>query len=173
MCLSQRYGALDVEPPPTQFTEVGWGWTSTTNEEAEAWAEDQFSATINVPAGYRPILAHVVWSGLKGKKENREFNFAFSVGAQSEAPEKEYTIPTYDGVLLRLSGYDWPQGVPVSGRVHGAWDGAMYDGGKRQGRHGQKIQASTLFAEPAFFLRFARRNSMNARNEARFCRLLG
>jgi len=126
MCLSQRYGALDVEPPPTQFTEVGWGWTSTTNEEAEAWAEDQFSATINVPAGYRPILAHVVWSGLKGKKENREFNFAFSVGAQSEAPEKEYTIPTYDGVLLRLSGYDWPQGVPVSGRIHGAWDGAMY-----------------------------------------------
>src|SRR5262245_38580954 len=32
---------------------------------------------------------------------------------------------------------------------------------------------STLFAELAFGLRFARRNSMNARNEARFCRLLG
>ena len=29
MCLAQRYGALDVEPPPTQFIGVGWGWVST------------------------------------------------------------------------------------------------------------------------------------------------
>jgi hypothetical protein len=35
MCLAQRYGAMDVEPPPTQFIEVGWGWKSTISEEAE------------------------------------------------------------------------------------------------------------------------------------------
>lgn len=125
MCLAQRYAALDVEPPPTQFIGVGWGWVSTVNEEAEAWAEDQFTSTINIPAGYRPLWAKVAWSALRGKDENREFNFAFSVAGKSE--NKEHTVVTFDGVILRLSGTaDWPQGVPVSGRIHGAWDGAMY-----------------------------------------------
>jgi hypothetical protein len=126
MCLAQRYGALDVEPPPTQFIEVGWGWTSTINEEAEAWAEDQFSSTINIPAGYRPLWGKVAWSGLVSTKEKRQFNFAFSLGGKSQN-NVEHTVPTYDGVLLQFSGKaDWPQGMPVSGRVHGAWDGAMY-----------------------------------------------
>jgi hypothetical protein len=99
---------------------------STINEEAEAWAEDQFTAKVNIPAGYRPIWAKVAWSALKGKNENREFNFAFSVAGKSEGIEHK-AFPTYDGVILRLSGTaDWPEGVPVSGRVHGAWDGAMY-----------------------------------------------
>lgn len=125
MCLAQRYGASDVEPPPTQFIGVGWGWTSTTNEDAEAWAEDQFSSIINIPAGYRPLWGKVAWSGLKGKNENREFNFAFSLGGKSQGVE--HKVPTYDGVYLQFSGTaDWPQGMPVSGRVHGAWDGAMY-----------------------------------------------
>lgn len=126
MCLAQRYGALDVEPPPTQFIGVGWGWTSTVNEEAEAWAEDQFSSKINIPAGYRPLWGKVAWSGLVSDKEKRQFNFAFSLGGKSQE-NVEHTVPTYDGVFLQFSGKaDWPQGMPVSGRVHGAWDGAMY-----------------------------------------------
>lgn len=126
MCLAQRYGALDVEPPPTQFIEVGWGWTSTINEEAEAWAEDQFSSTINIPAGYRPLWGKVAWSGLQSTKETRQFNFAFSLGGKSQN-NVEHTVATYDGVPLQFSGKaDWPQGMPVSGRIHGAWDGAMY-----------------------------------------------
>jgi hypothetical protein len=125
MCLAERYGAADVEVPPTLYVEVGWGWTSTLNEDADAWAEDQFTATINVPAGYRPVWTKVAWSGLRGKDENREFNFAFSVGGKSQGIE--HTVNTYDGVVLQLdAAYDWPQGVPVSGRLHGAWDGAMY-----------------------------------------------
>ena len=67
----------------------------------------------------------MAWSALQGKAENREFNFAFSVAGKSE--NKEHTVITFDGVILRLSGTaDWPQGVPVSGRIHGAWDGTMY-----------------------------------------------
>jgi hypothetical protein len=126
MCLAQRYGALDVEPPPTQFIGVGWGWTSTVNEDAEAWAEDQFSSTINIPAGYRPLWGKVAWSGLVSDKETRQFNFAFSLGGKSQN-NVEHKVATYDGVILQFSGkVDWPQGMPVSGRVHGAWDGAMY-----------------------------------------------
>ena len=129
MCLAQRYGALDVEPPPTQFIEVGFGWVSTINEEADAWAEDQFTSMINVPEGYRPEWAKVGWSGLVSTTETRQFNFAFSVGGRSELKQGaafEHTTATYDGVVVSLSGKEWPQGVPVSGRVHGAWDGAMY-----------------------------------------------
>jgi hypothetical protein len=125
MCLAQRYAASGVEPPPTQFIEVGWGWVAKLNEEIEGWGEDQFTDTINIPAGYRPMWAKVAWSGLQGKTENRAFNFAFSVAGASQG--FDHAVLTYDGVVLRLAGTaDWPQGVPVSGRVHGTWDGAMY-----------------------------------------------
>ncbi|MEX2642341.1 MAG: hypothetical protein WD270_02730 [Acetobacterales bacterium] len=125
MCLAQRYGALDVQPPPTLYIEVGYGWVSKLNEDDEQWGEDQFTSMISVPAGYRPTWAKVAWSGLKGKEENRSFNFSFSVGGRSQGIE--HTVVTYDGVVLQLpAAADWPQGVPVSGRVHGSWDGAMY-----------------------------------------------
>jgi hypothetical protein len=125
MCLAQRFAALDVEPPPTLLVDVGWGWVSTINEEAEGWAEDQFTGTVSVPQGYRPTWAKVAWSGLQGPKEGREFNFAFSVAGKSE--NKEHTVATWDSVVLRLNEpADWPQGVPISGRLHGAWDGAVY-----------------------------------------------
>lgn len=128
LCLAQRYAALDVQPPPSQYAHVGFGWVSTTNEDFEQWAEDQFTDVINIPAGYTPEWARVAWSGLRGKNENREFNFTFAVGGVSEPPPtKEHTVPTYNGVVLQLpAGTTWPQGVPVSGRVHGSWDGAMY-----------------------------------------------
>lgn len=128
LCLAERYGAVDVKPPPPQFAHVGFGWVSTTNEDFEQWAEDQFTDVINVPAGYTPEWARVAWSGLRGAKENREFNFTFAVGGMSEPPaDKEHTVATYNGVVLQMpSGTTWPQGVPVSGRVHGSWDGAMY-----------------------------------------------
>src|SRR5690606_1317070 len=128
LCLAQRYGAADVEPPPPLFAHVGFGWVSTASEAAEQWAEDQFTDTLNVPAGYTPEWARVAWSALRGKQENREFNFTFAVGGISEPPAtKEHTVNTYNGVVLQMPvGTTWPQGVPVSGRVHGAWDGAMY-----------------------------------------------
>jgi len=126
LCEAQRYNALDVTPPPPLFVQVGWSWTSKIFEDAEQWGEDSFSDLINVPKGYRPMAARVAWSGLRGKNENREFNFSFAVGGRSEEG-REHTIPTYDGVVLQLrADADWPQGVPVSGRVHGSWDGAMY-----------------------------------------------
>ena len=46
---------------------------------------------------------------------------------RSEGKESPTWCENEAGVVLRLRGdADWPQGVPVSGRVHGAWDGAMY-----------------------------------------------
>lgn len=125
LCLAQRYAATDVEPPPTLLAEIGYGWVSRINEEDDQWAEDGFNSTVNIPPGYRPTWLKVAWSGLRGSDENREFNLAFSVAGVSQGIE--HTVNTYDGVVLRLRGdSDWPQGVPVSGRVHGAWDGAMY-----------------------------------------------
>lgn len=125
MCLAQRYGAMDVEPPPTEFTEVGYGWVAEISDELENEGEAAFNSTINIPEDYRPIWAKVAWSALRGKPENREFNFAFSVGGNSQGIE--YTVMTYDGVVLQLpAGSSWPQGVPVSGRLRGAWDGAVY-----------------------------------------------
>jgi hypothetical protein len=128
LCLAKRYAALSVEPPPPLFTHIGFGWVAKLNEESENWGEDQFTDTINVPDGYTPEWARVAWSGLLGKLENRSFNFAFAVGGISEPPEtKEHTRPTWNGVVLQLPpATTWPQGVPVSGRVHGSWDGAMY-----------------------------------------------
>ena len=124
-CLTQRYGAMDVDPPPTQCIEVGFGWVSKLNEEDEGWGEDQFTSMINIPDGYHPTWARVLWSGLRGKSTNQEFNFAFAVGGQSE--NVEYGPTLSHGIrVLALRGFDWPQGVPVSGRVHGTWDGAMY-----------------------------------------------
>jgi hypothetical protein len=126
LCEAQQYNALDITPPPSLFIQVGWSWNSKIFEEAEQWGEDCFSDIINIPKGYRPMAARVAWSGLRGKTENREFNFSFAVGGRSEEGH-EHTIPTYDGVVLQLrADADWPQGVPVSGRVHGSWDGAMY-----------------------------------------------
>jgi hypothetical protein len=123
MCLAQRYGAVDVEPPPTQYVSVGYGWVSTENEDDNQWAEDQFTALINIPEGYRPEWAKVAWSALQG--EGSEFNFAFSVGGRSQ--NQEHRVPTFDGVVLQLPlGESWPNGVPVSGRVHGHWDSCMY-----------------------------------------------
>jgi hypothetical protein len=131
MCLAQRYGALDVEPPPTLFTEVGWGWTSTVTDNAGASSGDQLNSTINIPAGYRPISAKVAWSGYRNPSaalppgELRPFNLAFSVGGKSQGIE--HTVETYDGVVLKLDdNSDWPQGVPVSGRIPPAWHGAVY-----------------------------------------------
>lgn len=123
LCLAQRYSAFDVEPPPTQYASVGYGWVSTENEDSEQWAEDQFTSMIAVPEGYRPEWAKVAWSALEGS--GNEFNFAFSVGGKSQ--NQEHRVPTFDGVLLQLPlGMSWPQGVPVSGRVHGHWDKCMY-----------------------------------------------
>ncbi|PLC55378.1 hypothetical protein CR155_04040 [Pollutimonas nitritireducens] len=122
LCLAQRYAAFDVEPPPAQYVNVGYGWVSTANEDDEQWAEDQFTGMINVPDGYRPEWAKVAWSALEA---GGEFNFAFSVGGKSQ--NQEHRVTTFDGVLLQLpAGVSWPQGVPVSGRVHGHWDSCMY-----------------------------------------------
>jgi hypothetical protein len=127
MCLAQRHGAPDVEPPPAVLIEVGWGWDSTLNrgKDEKAGAKDAFTGTINIPAGYRPTWAKVAWSALAGKKEDRGFNLSFAVGGKSQN-NVEHTVLTQDGVVLQLTGHPWPQGVTVSGRVHGAWDGAMY-----------------------------------------------
>lgn len=126
LCEAQRYGATGVTPPPPLFIQVGWGWNSKMSEDANQWDEDAFNDIVNIPTGYRPMSAKVAWSGLKGKQENREFNFSFAVGGRSQA-NYEHTVLTYDGVELTLrADTDWPQGVPVTGRVHGAWDGAMY-----------------------------------------------
>lgn len=122
LCLAQRYAAFDIEPPPTQYVNVGYGWVSTENEDDEQWAEDQFTAMISVPDGYRPEWARVAWSALSA---GNEFNFAFSVGGKSQ--NQEHRVTTFDGVVLQLpAGVSWPQGVPVSARVHGHWDSCMY-----------------------------------------------
>jgi hypothetical protein len=136
MCLAKTYGAVEVEPPPPLFVNVGYSWTPAPEEEAEQWSQDNFSETIAVPEGYAPQWAKVSWSA--DVKENQSFfpprpnapatnfNIAFAVGGVSGGPEVTYDQPTFVGVVLQLSGNEWPQGVPVSGRVHGHWDKTLY-----------------------------------------------
>lgn len=125
LCLAQRYGASDVEPPPAYYINVGWSWVSELNEDVDEFAEAQFSDAINVPAGYWPRQARVLWSALQGTNSTIGFNFAFAVGGASVNVEHIVATPN-PPVTLPLPIGPWPQGVPVSGRLHGAWDGAMH-----------------------------------------------
>ena len=122
--------------------EVGWGWTSNLNEDAEQWAEDQFNSTINIPAGYRPWWAKVAWSALTGKKENREFNFAFSIAGKSQGIE--HTVVTYDGVVLNLDAeFEYEAGDPTGYRAGEAKPGGQ-SLGKAAGGDGLNVRLYEL-----------------------------
>jgi hypothetical protein len=119
LCLAQRYGATDIQPPPTLHVKIGFTWASAPNEEAEDYGEAVISETINIPEGYRPKSGTVYASGLP----NSSFDFSLAVGGVRvvEAPgaydvNKEFELATIQA---------WPQGVPVSARVHGAGDNTM------------------------------------------------
>ena len=87
MCLAQRYGAVDVEPPPvrpsvrlvsTTFTSINGG--------------DQLTDTVNVPAGYRPEWR----GGLVGPMCRMELRAQLLLrgGGISEAPATRSTQST-------------------------------------------------------------------------------
>ena len=108
MCLAQRYGALDVEPPPTLYVESAGAGHRLSNETRcvggrPVYFHDQH------PCGLSSDLGKGCVERPQGKKENREFNFAFSVAGKSQGIE--HTVVTYDGVVLSLDPqYDSPPG---------------------------------------------------------------
>lgn len=123
LCLAQRYAAMEVEPPPPQYINVGFTWGSAPSEEAEEFGEDTISDTIAIPDGYQPESGTAIVSLLK---ETDDFDIYLAVGG--------YGLIDTDDIVSRGTGsqnfiFDpseaWPNGVPVSGRVHGHFDKTM------------------------------------------------
>ncbi len=119
LCLTKLYGAEDVEPPPSQFIQVGYSWASTPDEDVnEDTAEEAIQDTINIPDGYRPVSGSVIVSSIK--YESVYLDVFVAVGGHEVLrfdakpdDEKPFDFDPADR---------WPQGVPVSLRSHGAFD---------------------------------------------------
>ena len=124
MCLAERYGAQDIVPPPAQYINVGFAWSSTPSEEAEEWAEDALSDMVAIPDGYRPISGTAIASMLREGAPEAPFDVYVAVGGVSvidQADEKGFARRDFE----LLPATPFPGGVPVSARAKGHFDKTM------------------------------------------------
>jgi len=121
LCLARAYGARDVEPPPTQFINVGYVWDSAPDEDTEGdKAEDTVAGTITIPDGYRPTAGEASVTALpEGTAANVDLYVA--VGGREVVNVQDFSADA----AWRFPGTDWPNGVPVSLLSHGHWDKAL------------------------------------------------
>ncbi len=126
LCLAQRHAAMDVEPPPTQYINVGFTWGSAPSEESESFAEDTISEMIAVPDGYRPISGTAIISPFK---TSDEFDVYMAVGGMTVVNSTVSGSVDAHGLGIRELPFTesrvWSNGVPVSGRAHGHFDKTM------------------------------------------------
>lgn len=119
LCKSKQYQALDVEPPPPQFINVGYSTATTPSEEADGKAEDAFHDMIAIPDGYEPKEGIAMASGVKGDEPVR---MQLTVGGIDVITEDE----AYGGTLTESFQFNpalpWPNGVPFSLRAKGHFD---------------------------------------------------
>jgi hypothetical protein len=133
MCLTDKFGAVDVQPPPAQYVEVGWAWASAPSEDVdENTAEDTVADMIAIPSGYKPIDGDAIVSPHPAQR--RYFDVVMAVGGDVAIDWADEDSP-----LLRLPengdaprfrecevefdwSLGWPNGVPVSVRAHGHFD---------------------------------------------------
>jgi hypothetical protein len=119
LCLTKLYGAEDVEPPPPQFIQVGYAWASTPDESAnEDTSEEAVQDTINIPEGYRPVSGNVIVSSINIGSDH--LDVVMAVGGQEVIQVED--VDTMLGEFEFDPADQWPQGVPVSLRSHGAFD---------------------------------------------------
>jgi len=121
LCLAQRYGATDVQPPPPMYVKVGFTWTSAPSEEGEGESEDTFADKVAVPDGYRPVSGTVISSAIKA---STKLDFSLAVGGVAVIEQSGHA---YLNRIFRIpaGGETWPNGVPISARVHGHFDKTM------------------------------------------------
>ena len=119
LCLTKLFGAEDVEPPPYQFIQVGWAWSSTPNEDDNAnTSEDTVGEMINIPAHYIPITGRALVSAHPSDPEDVDV-FVGVAGID---------VVNLVGNTFAKQDFDfepentWPQGVPVTIRAHGHFD---------------------------------------------------
>ena len=135
MCLAERFGAQDLEPPPAQYIEVGYAWASAPSEDVDAdTAEDTVADTIAIPADYRPIDGTAFVSPHPARA--RYFDVVVAVGGMTVIdwageetavwrvyPPPDTTIDRFRSEpILFDPAHRWPNGVPVSVRAHGHFD---------------------------------------------------
>jgi hypothetical protein len=131
MCLAEKFGAVDVQPPPAQYIEVGYAWASAPSEDVEGnTAEDTVADMIAIPAGYKPVDGYAIVS--PHPAQANYFDVVMAVGgevvidwtgvdglfqrAEQDAPRYREGELEFDRALV------WPTGVPVSVRAHGHFD---------------------------------------------------
>jgi hypothetical protein len=135
LCLTATYGAQDVEPPPAHSIRVGYSWSTTPNEESDAYGQDARADVIAIPAGYRPIAMTALVSAHPGELENIDVFMAiggevvvdlagvdYGQSGQLQGDEPNPGGPVEIDLDPALS---WPGGVPVVVRAVGHWDNTL------------------------------------------------
>lgn len=122
LCLTERFDAADVHPPPPQYVSVGWAWASAPSEDVDAdTAEDTVADMIAIPDGYRPVDGYGLISGHPAKYQY--FDAYMAVGGIGVVDSTGVDFD--DGEIEFEPSLAWPNGVPVSVRAHGHFDKTM------------------------------------------------
>ncbi len=121
MCLTRLFGAVDVEPPPARFIEVGFAWASTPDEAAdENKSEDTRADTISIPAGYRPVTCSAYTYALLMQGSSETFGVCVIVAGRKII--EQVGVPYNEKTIVLDPAFAWPNGVPVSFAMHGHFD---------------------------------------------------
>jgi hypothetical protein len=119
LCLTERFGAIDVQAPPAQYIEVGFAWASAPSEDVdEDTAEDTVADTIAIPDGYRPVDGY----GLVSAHPAQATYFDVFMAVGGIVVVDQAGVDFDDGEIEFDAAVPWPNGVPVSVRAHGHFD---------------------------------------------------
>ena len=126
LCLTQLYGALDIEPPPALYTQVGFNWNSTPDESVDQHAEDVFSETIIIPNNYVPVVGRAKVKALSVADDGTQKLIYSLMLAGKAIIQKTTDSPQSKSVLIAgeenpfsfIENDNWPEGVPETFIVH-------------------------------------------------------
>jgi hypothetical protein len=119
LCLARLFGAEGVEPPPPQFINIGYAWSSAPSEDVDKdTAEDTVADTIGIPENYRPVSGRAIVSAHPAHIQYVDVFMA--VGGM---PVINLVGTDYGDAEFDFDPKDpWPNGLPVSVRAHGHFD---------------------------------------------------
>lgn len=118
MCLTELYGAQEVQPPPAQYISTGYAWASAPSEETESWSQDAVADIIAIPPGYKPVDGHAVFSA---HPHNVAIVDVFmAVGGHVILDRAGVNFD--EGEIDFDPAHTWPNGVPVTIRGVGHFD---------------------------------------------------
>lgn len=125
MCLTQRYGADDVEPAPPLFKQVGLAWASEVLGSSDATdAEDTVAKMVKIPEGYAPTSGRLVVTGRGRTNSNvddpihAQVSIAGLTVLNSASQPRATYIRRFTIPALQQHQVD-NEGLPVSVRIAG------------------------------------------------------